>query len=310
MDKRMVLVFSAIVSAAVFSACGLPGSKKEEPEEVIIETPTPVPTIANTPTPTPSPNLVDRVYTASDGSYSIKLPDSGWTVNTDEGNIQRFESPRKGSILVLHSKGEEEMNSVVIPENEDMAIALEEASKMKNGEDFEIQGYTMTSTGTVDVYAYTVHYLNTSKSEGILYAIYRYYAAPNEYYSIAANVKREDSYPKILRSISTFNVMSSSAISSAANGENIIPETPSAPAQESSDFTEEQLADIYSTRTIYDNVDGSPIVIYMDAEGNWTDNGGNSYRFETEQDVYDQNDKDYYWHGEAGDVAFMSREEQ
>ena len=52
-----------------------------------------------------------------------------------------------------------------------------------------------------------------------------------------------------------------------------------------------------------------PFVMIMqitpDGNGNWVDFDGNTYRFVNNEDVYDQNDVDYYWHGEGADVYYM-----
>ena len=65
-------------------------------------------------------------------------------------------------------------------------------------------------------------------------------------------------------------------------------------------------SDTNLTRTIYRNSDGQPIVISADGNGGWVDEYGNVYRFaDNEIDVYDQDDVDYYWHGEAADVYYM-----
>ena len=73
----------------------------------------------------------------------------------------------------------------------------------------------------------------------------------------------------------------------------------------SAGFTAEQLRDTNQTRTIYRNSDGHPLVITPDGNGNWKDFDGNTYRFANNEDVYDQNDVDYYWHGEGADVYYM-----
>ena len=70
-------------------------------------------------------------------------------------------------------------------------------------------------------------------------------------------------------------------------------------------LTQEQLTDTNQTRTIYRNSDGHPLVITPDGNGNWVDFDGNTYRFVNNEDVYDQNDVDYYWHGEGADVYYM-----
>ena len=67
----------------------------------------------------------------------------------------------------------------------------------------------------------------------------------------------------------------------------------------------EQLTDTNQTRTIYRNSDGQPLVITPDANGNWVDSSGNTYEFVNNEDVYDQDGVDYYWHGEGADVYYM-----
>ena len=52
-------------------------------------------------------------------------------------------------------------------------------------------------------------------------------------------------------------------------------------------------------------MDVHPLVITPDGNGNWVDFDGNTYRFVNNEDVYDQNDVDYYWHGEGADVYYM-----
>ena len=76
-------------------------------------------------------------------------------------------------------------------------------------------------------------------------------------------------------------------------------------ATNSGGFTEEQLTNTDETRTLYRNSDGHPFVITPDGNGNWVDSDGNTYRFVNNEDVYDQNDVDYYWHGEGADVYYM-----
>lgn len=70
-------------------------------------------------------------------------------------------------------------------------------------------------------------------------------------------------------------------------------------------FTEEQLSNTDSTRTIYRNSDGHPIVIQPDGNGSWVDFDGNTYNFVNDEDVYAEDGTDYYWHGEAADVYYM-----
>lgn len=73
----------------------------------------------------------------------------------------------------------------------------------------------------------------------------------------------------------------------------------------SSGYSDDAIYDTEQTRTIYRNSDGDNIVIYNDGAGNWYDDYGNSYNFVNDEDVYDQDGVDYYYHGEAADVSYM-----
>ncbi|MDO4306089.1 MAG: hypothetical protein Q4C77_04590 [Eubacteriales bacterium] len=73
----------------------------------------------------------------------------------------------------------------------------------------------------------------------------------------------------------------------------------------SAGFTQEQLTDTNQTRTIYRNSDGHPLVITPNGDGSWSDFDGNVYEFVNDEDVYDQDGVDYYYHGEGADVYYM-----
>lgn len=70
-------------------------------------------------------------------------------------------------------------------------------------------------------------------------------------------------------------------------------------------FTQDQLTDTNQTRTIYRNSDGHPLVITPNGDGTWSDFDGNTYEFVNDEDVYDQDGIDYYYHGEGADVYYM-----
>ena len=190
------------------------------------------------------------------------------------------------------------------------------------------EDYTTEQVGEVGIYSYIVHYMDSSKSGGFAYVINQYYVTPNEYYNLVGSVKKEKHLGNIGTSLATFKVLDG-PIAAAATGQVELPagegqedvvvemdagaagtgeqgeSVPAAPVDNDGNYTDDQLSDIWSTRTIYRNSDGAPIVITPDGNGNWVDAYGNSYWYESEEDVYDQNGLDYYWHGEAGDVAFM-----
>ena len=284
-----ILTISAIVSAAA-TGCSFGG---DEPEEQVVVTETPAPEATATPTPEPTiaPDVQDSTYTSSNGAVSIKLPDATWSNKADEADMLSFESPEQGKILILHGQGEEDMSSAMLPDTQDLAVALEQASDLAEGTDFEIQDYTASDVEGVGVYSYTVKYTDASKSGGYVYAIHKIYKSSDEYYNICGSVVDEASYAGVKAAVDSFGIAGESSLKAAA------------PVQ-SSDSADGS-TDTNQTRTIYRNSDGHPLVITPDGNGNWVDFDGNTYRFVNNEDVYDQNDVDYYWHGEGADVYYM-----
>ena len=272
-----------------------------------------------------APDVQDTTYTSSDGAVTIKLPDATWANKSDAEDMISFESPEQGKILVLHGAGEEDMSSAMIPNTQDLAAALEQASDLEQGTDFEIQNYNSTNVNGVGIYSYTVKYLNTEKSGGYAYAVKKVYANESEYYSITGSVVNDASLTGIQTAVDSFQIIGASSTlavadttaDGTADGTQTTDGTASGDSATGTDgqassttgnsggFTQEQLTDTNQTRTIYRNSDGHPLVITPDGSGNWVNSQGNTYRFANNEDVYDQNDVDYYWHGEGADVYYM-----
>lgn len=331
--KVLAMLVMTVALSGVLTACGFGGDKPED--QVVVEaTPTPEPTEAPKPTATPAPaDGQNTTYTSKDKSVAIKLPDATWANKSDEEDLISFESPDQGKIVITHGKGEEDMSSAVIPSTEDMANSLEKAAGLEPRTDYEIRTYSASDVNGVNVYSYNVKYNNTDKTDGIAWAVKRVYANDGEFYSIEASIKKDDE--KLLKkaedSVASFQILGDSSLKSAApqqaegntdgntsaegqTGEGASGSTSSGEGTSegsssgttnSGGFTDAQLSDTSQTRTIYRNSDGQPLVIYPDVNGNWVDKDGNSYRFANDEDVYDQNDVDYYYHGEAADVYYM-----
>lgn len=331
--KVLAMLVMTVALSGVLTACGF-GRDKPEDQVVVEATPTPEPTEAPKPTATPAPaDGQNTTYTSKDKSVAIKLPDATWANKSDEEDLISFESPDQGKIVITHGKGEEDMSSAVIPSTEDMANSLEKAAGLEPRTDYEIRTYSASDVNGVNVYSYNVKYNNTDKTDGIAWAVKRVYANDGEFYSIEASIKKDDE--KLLKkaedSVASFQILGDSSLKSAApqqaegntdgntsaegqTGEGASGSTSSGEGTSegsssgttnSGGFTDAQLSDTSQTRTIYRNSDGQPLVIYPDANGNWVDKDGNSYRFANDEDVYDQNDVDYYYHGEAADVYYM-----
>ena len=332
--KVLAMLVMTVALSGVLTACGFGGDKPED--QVVVEaTPTPEPTEAPKPTATPAPaDGQNTTYTSKDKSIAIKLPDATWANKSDEEDLVSFESPDQGKIVITHGKGEEDMSSAVIPSTEDMANSLEKAAGLSPASEYEIQNYTASDVNGVNVYSYNVKYHKPEKTDGVIWAVKRVYANDGEFYNIEATIKKDDEnlLKKLQDTVASFQILGDSSLKSAApqqaegntdgnasgEGQNAdgtssegtgsdvgTSDGSSSGTTNSGGFTDAQLSDTSQTRTIYRNSDGQPLVIFPDANGNWVDKDGNSYRFANDEDVYDQNDVDYYYHGEAADVYYM-----
>ena len=281
-----ILTISAIVSAAA-TGCSFGG---DEPEEQVVVTETPAPEATATPTPEPTiaPDVQDSTYTSSNGAVSIKLPDATWSNKADEADMLSFESPEQGKILILHGQGEEDMSSAMLPDTQDLAVALEQASDLAEGTEY----YNICGS-VVDEASYA----------GVKAAVDSFGIAGESSLKAAAPVQSSDSADGSTEGSTDGSTdgTQSAGTDSASSGDGSSDGT----ITNSGGFTQEQLTDTNQTRTIYRNSDGHPLVITPDGNGNWVDFDGNTYRFVNNEDVYDQNDVDYYWHGEGADVYYM-----
>ena len=132
-NKKILAILTIAASVSMFAAgCNFGGAEPEE-QVVVTETPTPAATATPTPEPTIAPDVQDSTYTSSNGAVSIKLPDATWANKADEADMLSFESPEQGKILILHGQGEDAMSSAMLPDTEDLANALEQASDLVQG---------------------------------------------------------------------------------------------------------------------------------------------------------------------------------
>lgn len=313
MKNKKILLLVAMTAALSFSmtACSFGGGDEE-----VVVTPTPEPapepTEAPEPTPTIAPNIQDTTYTTADQSLSIELPDATWANTMDDGSTISFESPQQGKIRILHGVGEEALSTYIVPTTEDTANTLEMGAGFEPAVDYAISQFTANDVNGVGVYDYVVEYLNTEKSGGYSYAIKRVIANAQEYYEITASVvaKDEAALATAKAAMDSVQILGESTLKAATGGE--AAGTDGAAAGEATSdlpnggISDEALVDTNQTRTIYRNSDGQPLVVKNDGTGVWKDDAGNTYDFrDNGMDVYDQNDVDYYYHGEAADVYYM-----
>ena len=192
--KFIALLAMTVALSGVMTACSFGGGKEDS---VVVEsTPTPTPAKKATATPTVAADAQNTTYTSKDKSVAIKLPDATWANKSDETDMLSFESPDQGKILILHGSGAD-LESAVIPNSQDMAVSMTQAENMVNGTDFEIQDYKSDQKDGINIYSYTVKYKDTTKSDGYVYAINKYFVNDSEYYSIVASVKTEDALKKV-----------------------------------------------------------------------------------------------------------------
>lgn len=333
--KVLMLLAVTVALSGTLSACSFGGD--DAGDQVVVETtPTPEVTEAPDPTPTTAPaDAQNTTYKSKDKSVSVTVPDATWANKTDGDDMISFESPEQGKLLILHGAGDEAMSVAVIPTTPDTAVALEQASDLEQGTDFVIHDYTSTDINGIGVYSYTVEYLN-DKSE-YAYVVNKYFANDNEFYSITGSVKSKDDkvLKKVKKSVESFTITGDSSLKSAASGssdskstdaqgtdgqaaDNQTSDTQGTAEQGGADsstdssagssnggYSEDALSDTNQTRTLYRNSDGHAFVVYADGNGNWVDDSGNTYDFVNDEDVYDQDGVDYYYHGEAADVYYM-----
>ena len=213
--KFIALLAMTVALSGVMTACSFGGGKEDS---VVVEsTPTPTPAKKAKVTPTVAADAQNTTYTSKDKSVAIKLPDATWANKSDETDMVSFESPDQGRILILHGSGAD-LESAVIPNSQDMAVSMTQAENMVNGTDFEIQDYKADQKDGINIYSYTVKYKDTTKSDGYVYAINKYFVSDSEYYSIVASVKKEDALKKVQESVDSFAILGDSTLKSAANG--------------------------------------------------------------------------------------------
>ena len=213
--KFIALLAMTVALSGVMTACSFGGGKEDS---VVVEsTPTPTPAKKAKVTPTVAADAQNTTYTSKDKSVAIKLPDATWANKSDETDMLSFESPDQGKILILHGSGAD-LESAVIPNSQDMAVSMTQAENMVNGTDFEIQDYKSDQKDGINIYSYTVKYKDTTKSDGYVYAINKYFVNDSEYYSLVASVKKEDALKKVQESVDSFAILGDSTLKSAANG--------------------------------------------------------------------------------------------
>lgn len=213
--KFIALLAMTVALSGVMTACSFGGGKEDS---VVVEsTPTPTPAKKATATPTVAADAQNTTYTSKDKSVAIKLPDATWANKSDETDMLSFESPDQGKILILHGSCAD-LESAVIPNSQDMAVSMTQAENMVNGTDFEIQDYKSDQKDGINIYSYTVKYKDTTKSDGYVYAINKYFVNDSEYYSLVASVKKEDALKKVQESVDSFAILGDSTLKSAASG--------------------------------------------------------------------------------------------
>lgn len=340
--KFIALLAMTVALSGVMTACSFGGGKEDS---VVVEsTPTPTPAKKAKVTPTVAADAQNTTYTSKDKSVAIKLPDATWANKSDETDMVSFESPDQGRILILHGSGAD-LESAVIPNSQDMAVSMTQAENMVNGTDFEIQDYKADQKDGINVYSYTVKYKDTTKSDGYVYAINKYFV--NDSFAIlgdstlksaangsAAKTAGKDNAAASSDGNASANGNAAASTDGAADGTTAAGGSTSADGSAASDgsstsdgssdgtastdssssgaivnggFTDEQLGNTDETRTIYRNSDGKPRVIVPDGNGAWMDNEGNRFTFSSQYDcdVYEEDGTSFYWHGEAADVYYM-----
>lgn len=324
--KKIFAILAVTLSVSMgLTACSF-GKKDEEQPVVEEETPVEEEVVVEEPKeeepeeePEAAPDLQVSTYTSADGKISIKLPDATWSVKADQDGLYSFGSPEQGGVMIERGVGEEAMSTQIIPKTQDTADTLENGEA---GSDYEIQNFIAAEENGNGIYSYTVKMLKDDSDYA--YKLMKILANDGEYFIVTGSVVGGDADSiaaiqgametiQILDETSTLRGLLAPVVEEAetpaeAPVEAEQPEAPApaaeggiAPSRDNPDN-----ADNTKTRTIYTNDGaGRAIVVTLNADGVWVDENGNQYRFQNESDVYDQNDVDYYYHGEAADVYFL-----
>ena len=213
--KFIALLAMTVALSGVMTACSFGGGKEDS---VVVEsTPTPTPAKKATATPTVAADAQNTTYTSKDKSVAIKLPDATWANKSDETDMLSFESPDQGK---NSDPSRFWCRSGVCGNSEFTGYGrfMTQAENMVNGTDFEIQDYKSDQKDGINIYSYTVKYKDTTKSDGYVYAINKYFVNDSEYYSLVASVKKEDALKKVQESVDSFAILGDSTLKSAANG--------------------------------------------------------------------------------------------
>ncbi|MCF0132472.1 MAG: hypothetical protein HUJ72_01255 [Blautia sp.] len=314
MKKRVVLCIAIAAVLSGLGGCDFLGGEKPAEKVIIDITPTPV-IVEVTPTPTPVPKSTK--YISQDKTFGIKLPDTSWSVKTEENKAVSFESPEQGKILIERGNAKD-LKTVVIPGSKDIVNALEKADDDQDGAGFTVKSYETDVYGGAEVIQYVVQYTDPAKHNGASYVIHKWYSNQKGYYGVTGTVTGDETALKnIAASMNTFVVAALEKARKAGvtapegQGQGTAGATGAAEVDENGNLTDAAKADTNQTRTIYTNDGiGTPILIFTDGNGGWLDSNGNTYTFVGDTDAYNQNEESFYYGGESGEVYLMSEDEE
>ncbi|MBQ0001110.1 MAG: hypothetical protein KBT01_06190 [Clostridiales bacterium] len=337
MNKKKLL---AILALTLSFTMGLTACGKKEEDVIVDETEERV----ELPEEETGEGIKDAVYTSADEKIAIKLPDATWAVKVDQEDLYSFYSEAEGSIMIEHGAGEEALSSRIIPNTQDLAETLEsgEAGTDYQIQNYSAEDNNGNSTYAYIVKNLKKDGEFANKIVKVFANSGEYYALTgtilNDDNTDLASIRNSLDSFQILDPASTLKEFSAPAEEPVEEKpaeeekpavepmEEAPAETPAVEAVEEEPAAEEPApeapapaaggiapskdnpdnSDNTKTRTIYTNDGtGRAIVVTLNADGVWVDIDGNQYRFQNESDCYDQNDVDYYYHGEAADVYFM-----
>ena len=224
--------------------------------------------------PTTEAVLKDGIYTAQDGSMSVKLPDDTWKVQKEESGSWVFASPGKGEITIVYTTGEGVENIPIGSTEERLLKTLKKADIDANT--VELSDFKFDKTGELKICTYTLKAKDTTS--GTFFTVAKVVAEGDKGFQVSAAVQSDD--PALLTAIQE-------AVKSfqPLGGQFTKVEEGTETGSESTSAEEERYFFSEAGDTIY---------THKNADGDWADKNGMVYEF-YEKGVLDANGVKYYY---------------
>ena len=259
------------------------------------------------------------VYTSESNSFSMELPDSGWTA-TKEGieNKWAFMKEGVGTIQITHKRSK--IKAKNLPQSQEDAVAL--LNKIKENAFAEVE-YKKDSTEKAELYYYAASTQDTEL--GYVYIVRYLINTDTESYNITAKLTTADSeqIQALKSAVTSFQVLNddsktattdnsssgdgndTSAQDGSAVGGNDTSAQDGSTDEKNGTGDDAEVSGETSTDEEYRyffDANGNTIYTYPSEDGSWRDENGNAYIF-LENGVEDENGTSYYYDPPQGTAS-------